>query len=67
MRIWRIGVLALMVAALTRSSKRLRHRNPRDVAASPRDISPEEEAGLESFPASDPPSWTLGRDDGTER
>lgn len=42
MRIWRIGVLALMVAALTRSSQRLRRRNTRDIALDEDDFSPEE-------------------------
>jgi len=59
MRVLRFGaVLAVFGAffALTRSSRKA----PRDREIEPHSRSRVDEAGEESFPASDPPSWTLG-------
>jgi hypothetical protein len=40
-----------------------RHTDPNDDAATPEARDIVEEAGVESFPTSDPPSWTRGIED----
>ena len=61
MRLWKLGILAVIVGTLVRSTKR--QKRDRDAAGPGEFRSTEvDEASWESFPASDPPSWTLGRD-----
>ena len=61
MRIWKIGAVVAIAAMLAGSQKRLKQR--RSGGSRPQDEwTPVDEAIRESFPASDPPSWTLGAD-----
>ena len=59
----KIAIAALAAGTSVLSVLRwLRKAEPEETSGNATPLDPVEEADLESFPASDPPSWTMGGD-----